>query len=461
MAASAATAAAMLPLTVVFYEEKNDVALPGNVAVAEILPGLVSSLGQLNADNATRGFELKTSSGRVLSQSETLSAQNVHAGALLLLEPTSMEAGQRYDDLVEAMGKSVDATRAPWQRGDSIQLSAYAAVGLLAVAAALLVFGPGPTSDKNTNALVAAIVGIVGAMLVVLAAALVARVQPKAGPGIALAMAAPGLAGAATYAYVGMVQQSGGLGQSAALRLVLTGVAILIFSAAVFVLPKESWGTGIGPLVVGVVLVGLGSLEEWVVPFARPGKDVALLSASAVTTICTIVTLVAPWIGLAQMPARIDALSETSTVAFKPRDVATQLRSGDRLVIALRVATGACTVVLTWFVATTGLGAALMLASGLALMLGTRSLYGRAEAMAGMVSGILVVVLAGVRISLASVDFLPWVIGAAILVAVFVLANNVVTPRMRPGFARAADSFHVVALLALLPLLAAIWGFTS
>jgi type VII secretion integral membrane protein EccD len=432
----------LLPVTIVHDDERTDLALPANVPVAELLPGLVKSVGVLNADTATRGFELKTQSGRTLAQAQNLTDQEVRAGAILLLAPTDTSAETRYDDLVEAIGKSVATSRTAWQPGDSIQLSAYAAVGLLAVATALLLTG-------EVDPPIAGIIAAVAAILVTLAAAVVGRVQQSIGGGIALAMCAPLLAGVAAYLLLA--------GQGTFLQLGGAGAAVLLGSAAVLVLPQSVYGCAGGPALVGAAVLALAALDEYVVRLTPTGiQDHA--GAALLITLLTLGTLLAPWIGLAQMPARIDVLSGTSTAPVELRSVNRQLMGGDKLVLSLRVAAGALTVVFAYLLAPAPIAAPLLLATGITMILGTRSLYGRAEALVTVISGILTLVVSGVRLADSTPGFLPWIVGAAILVAVFVLANNVVTPKLRPGLARAADTIHVIALIALLPLTAIAWG---
>jgi hypothetical protein len=161
---------ALVPVTVVFSGQRVDMAVPAAVPVADLLPGMAAALGRLNADTATQGFRVLLPSGRELDQAGTLAGQDVSAGALLTLQPDGDAAADaRYDDLVEAIGASVDLGRTAWRRGDSVQLSAFSAAGLFALAAGLLLFGGG-------DPLLTATLAGVGGVLVALAAAVVARI---------------------------------------------------------------------------------------------------------------------------------------------------------------------------------------------------------------------------------------------------------------------------------------------
>jgi hypothetical protein len=135
-----------------------------------------------------------------------------------------------------------------------------------------------------------------------------------------------------------------------------------------------------------------------------------------------------------------------------------QVRDGGTLVLALRIGGGLVTLALTQLCSTTVSGGVFMLCVGLALMLGTRSLYGRFEVLAGLVVGMLTVVITGIATSVNQPQFLPIAVGVTILVAALVLANNVISVKLRPGLTRLGDTLQIVALIALLPLAVIAWG---
>ena len=104
------------------------------------------------------------------------------------------------------------------------------------------------------------------------------------------------------------------------------------------------------------------------------------------------------------------------------------------------------------------IGAALAVSIGVAFVLGTRTLYGRDEVMAGAISGTVVLVVTGITLAVHLPDALPWLAGLMVLVGSFVVAWNVISAAARPWLNRLADMLHLVALLALLPLTALAWG---
>lgn len=433
---SAQQPAVLVPITVTLGGHKADMAVPSTVTLAELLPGLVSALGRLNSDTATQGFRVLTASGRELDQSQSLAEQKVRAGSVLGLQPAGSAGGDlRYDDLVEAIGAAVDSQRTPWQRGDSVALSSYAAAGLFVVAAALLAL-------RGTDSILTAAIGVVGAGLLALAIVILVRLQALGGA-LALAMSVPVLLAASAYAVAG--------GPGLRMRIAAAGAAMLVGAAACLLLPSRQRATVVAPITAGLGLLMFGLLTAMAgIPEQR--------AATLVVAILTVLVLASPWVGMAQVPARIDALAMNPKAGIDPAAVTRQVGNADQTTLALRIAAGILTVALTPLVAVTPQGGLLMACVGLALMLGTRSLYGRGEVLASVVAGMLVVVVAGIVVTLVLPGLLPWIAGIAILVGAFVLAFNVVDVTLRPWLTRAADALHLIALIAVLPLAAMIWG---
>jgi len=432
-----ARSAELTPLSVIYERQQLDMAVPSVVAVADLLPAMVNSLGRLSVSTATDGFALVTQSGRKLDQALTLAEQDVAAGAVLTLVPAQASTtSTRYDDLTEAIGRSLDSSSKPWQRGDSVQLSAYCAVGLLLVATALVGWGGMPP-------LLTSAACVIGAVLVTLTALVVGKTQASPGGAIALALVAPvmlAVAGRAASGFFAIDQE-----------ISFAGLGFLLGAVAVFVLPAAVRTCAVAPLTVGLVAVVYGFATGFF--GATPQRTGATLIA-----VLTIMTLMAPWVGLASMPARIAALSATNTQRVDPTTLDRQVRGGIGLVLSLRIAAGVATLALIPVTATTVPGAALVVVVGLALMLGSRSLYGRAEALIGLITGILAVVVCALMATIGNPAVLPWTIAASVVVAVLVLINNVISVKLRPGLARLADTVQIVALVAILPTTALVWG---
>lgn len=443
---TAQPAGVLMPVSVTFAGQTVDMALPAQVPLAELLPGMVRALGRLTTEAATQGYRVLVPSGRALDQSRSLPDQGVRPGVLLTLEPTGTSLGDtRYDDIVEAVGAAIDAGQRPWRRGDSVQLSALCSVALFLVAAALLV-----TQARGSAA--AGIVAAAGAVLVTLAAAVVARVREtgaeggSAAPGgaAALALTAPALAACAAFVATD--------GPWNGLPLAAAGLAAMVGAAAVLVLPASERGTALGPLVAGGAMLLAGALTGL-------GRVPADHAAALTVALLAVVVVAAPWIGMAQVPARVSVVGAPAVPEIDGRRVGSRVR--DASVRALSMKTGAVLVVVGLAPLVAGAsraGAALMICVGGALLLSTRSLHGRAEVLVGVLAGMATAVAAGIAATGAGLVPVAWAVAVVLGVGVLVLAANVVTQRMRPWLARLADAANILALVAILPLTVLVWG---
>lgn len=434
MASTTQTAAALMPITVAYGETRIDLSVPGAVPLAELLPGLLQAHSRLDTAVASQGVTVLTTSGDQLDQSRSLPQQGVRAGALLTLRPIGTQArDRRYDDLVEAVGTTVEETQAPWTRSDSLALSAHAAAALVLVAAILLATG-------STNPVMTAVIGGVGALLVALGASVVARVPALPGA-LALVHTAPVLASCAATALAP--------GDWTGSTLLAAGTGVLLASPCVLALPAPLWPTTAAPLTVGGALTATGTLTSVLgTPPSRAG--------AAVLTLLVVLSLAAPWIAMAQVPVRVTGASTSAPVDAPV--LAARVAHSHALVLALKA--GSCTacLVLAPLLLTDPSGLALLVCTGVALMLATRSLRSRAEVLMGVVTGMLLTLLAAVAVALGEPRWLPAVVGAVAAVAVLLLAANVVSERTRPWLTRAADTVSVLSLLAIPPLAALIWG---
>lgn len=111
--------------------------------VADLLPDIARRLGVLDPAIVYGGYRLVTASGEALSPSLTLDEQHVADGAALTLEPGALTDGDVvYDDVVEAVGASVQRVYKPWTNAHTTITSLIISAGLLLIAAACLALFP-------------------------------------------------------------------------------------------------------------------------------------------------------------------------------------------------------------------------------------------------------------------------------------------------------------------------------
>ncbi|PCG81340.1 type VII secretion integral membrane protein EccD, partial [Streptomyces sp. WZ.A104] len=429
---------------------RADLAVPFGVPLARLMPSLVRHAGEeIGPDGGVEhgGWVLRRDDGTRLDAARPLSAHNVHEGDLLFLaHGTEDTTGPLYDDVVEVIAEG--GARAPWSAtGVRRGAAAFGTAAALGGAAALAV----------TPGVLAGVLALVAAALTLGLAALVSRAFADVTAGTyAAVLAAP-------FAAVGAVVLLGGGFGAGHLLLVCAVVAVL--------------GAGC-PLLVGggdgtfAALVTAGLL-------AAPGALIALVwstgpvrAASVTAALALAVTPLLPPLALrlAHLPGpRLAATAEELEDLPEPPEheaLAKRVAAARRLLSGLLA--GACLV--------TGGGALVLLASGglwpsalagtLGLLALLRSRLFRATAQVGaaVAAGLAVlcgaVVCAVLRFAGGPVPLLAVLLPLCFVVAVVACAVAVFSGRrgLNPRLARALDSVETLLLLAVVPLVLAVWN---
>lgn len=414
-----------------------DLGAPGGVPVAELVPGLARTLGILDAQTVHGGFRLLRSDGRVLDTDRGLQAQGVGDGAVLTLESGDVADVRVYDDVVEAVADAVEGQYAPWSPHDSA-LTAVAAATAFLLAAAVLLLGADPAS------LVPPVVAGLGALLVVGAATVVARVGDHEAGARVLVLAASvlglvaGLTALPGPAGWGLPALLAGTGM---LLVGVLGVPALVTGREVCVAPAA---LGLTVAVVGAVVAGTG---------AEPGPVLAVVVAVVVTAGNAI-----PWLALASTPLRVvsprsDAEILLDPPTVDPEAVRGQYRRGHRLQVALRMAVAALALAATYQVVRTGVaGTLLVTAAFTGMLLGVRQTYSRHDVGVVMGAGVVGLTLTGVVAAAVHPGWRTGLALAAGVAAAVVIALSLVAPRQRLVMARLADTLELACLALLLPL---------
>ena len=124
----------LLRVTAVAGGRRSDLAVPGEVAVAELVPDLARAVGLLDPAAVYAGYRLHAH-GRRLRPDRGLREQGVDDGALLAVTSgADIPWPTTHDDLAEATAEVVERQRA-WCPGDTRRTTL--AAGLLAVAVGL------------------------------------------------------------------------------------------------------------------------------------------------------------------------------------------------------------------------------------------------------------------------------------------------------------------------------------
>jgi type VII secretion integral membrane protein EccD len=154
------TTTTLVRVTVIGGTRRVDLAVPGSLPVAELLPGLARALGALDDDVLEGGFRLTTYDGRILAPDAGLAAQGVGDGGLLaLVAEGRVDQPTVHDDLVDALSEAVTSGLASWDPALGVLAARAMSVLLLAVGALAL------AREPSTAGVVIAVLAAVGLLL--------------------------------------------------------------------------------------------------------------------------------------------------------------------------------------------------------------------------------------------------------------------------------------------------------
>lgn len=139
----AASRATTFPVTVVYKERAVTVNGASN-RVEQIIPEVAGRLGASDSSVMHNGYDLIDSRGRTLSSWKTLPEQGVARGGTLKLALRSdNEALTVFDDVVEAVGVSVNKASRAWTENNTLATALIVSCALLATGAlCFLTFSP-------------------------------------------------------------------------------------------------------------------------------------------------------------------------------------------------------------------------------------------------------------------------------------------------------------------------------
>lgn len=428
----------LVRVSVVAGERRADLALPGALPVAELLPELARSVGVLDGQTAYGGYTLLTSDGRVLSGDTGLTFQGVEDGGVLTIASGVDEEPPRvYDDIVEAMADAVENDMRPWEPAAGRRTALTSAALLLGLGALALAL-------QRPDAVAGAAAGV--AALVLLASSLVlARVQAEHEAAVTLAWAA------VAYAVVcGLTVMPAGPLLEAPFAVAGAGAVLVGLICTVGLVERRA-------LLLPAVAVG------GVVAAASGVLTVSGFSAGSVYLVALVLAVVAgsalPWFALGATTTRVEQAHTPADITAEPRDVQAEkvrkdARLGHEILLAVTSTVGLVIVLVSPLAVSRGVtGTLVVVCACIVLMLRTRQYRVGTEVAAGLFCG--VAGLAAVAVSVI-VERPEWHVALALVLvltgAVLLVFTLVpMSPSVRRG--RLGDLSELVALVAMLPLL--------
>ncbi|MFE7795532.1 type VII secretion integral membrane protein EccD [Streptomyces sp. NPDC057460] len=470
-------------VTVVAPDSRIDVALPEDIAVADIYPEILRLTGQTQAAGHPTGYHLVRRDGTVLEGARTLAAQQVLDGELLSLRPFAQSLPPAvFDDVSDAVASAVTRDRHLWS--DELLRGAGLLGGVLLLVLMGFVLWFADPVRHDMHSLPGIIAGSAGLLLTAFAGVR-ARVYGDRATAVALGLGALPLV---LIAGSGIIGPDAGQGPGR-LQFLLGCVVVLVASVVLVALTPS----GDAPFVAATFVATVGTLATFVAILTG-------VSATGTAAVCAPVALglVAFLPGLSARFARLpigyasprtapggyddsfadpNASPEPEGVPVDADRIAAQARRGHEMLLGL---VGGCAAVVVGSAAVLGFsgnvwGRLLALAAGLAMLLRARLFRYTSQVACVLVAGIGAVALLILGLSLnppadlvrelarygdsGSLDIRTvWLSAAVAAGAALLTAIGLIIPRkgLSPFWGRLLDLTESALLLSLVPLCLAV-----
>lgn len=449
-------------VTVVAPRTRIDVALPADVAVADLLPMLLNMANETSPDGGARhgGWSLAKLGDAPLDPSRTLASLGVLDGELLQLRRRNENPPPPlYDDVVDAIADSDPGSFRPWTR-ETAQRTGRIAGGLALFAAALTLFLGG--SLYGGSGLISAIVGGIGAVGFVALGAVLAKAYQAQATGVLIA-AGGGLPFAFVSGfYVVPIDPS----TSIRANLLLASVFVLIVAAIAIVVI----GAGVTTFIAAATTAALGAIAFLCATLiAHPAAGIAAGAAAVSLGCLSVLPRATIWLAKLPLPSVPGTAEELKEDAGFPDYTAIERRTSvaHEYMTGLLIGCGAATAIAAIITASSPsvFGMILGVVATLALLLRARTYANGSQAVALLTTGIVSAggILVGWLWSAGPFDRLLWVFGALVLIAAAALVVGVIFPdqRFSPPLRRTVEIIEAVCIATVLPLALAVMDLYS
>ncbi|MGW4034225.1 type VII secretion integral membrane protein EccD [Streptomyces sp. NPDC004838] len=461
-------------VTVVAPDGRVDVALPEDIAIADLYPEILRLSGQSPEPGAPVGYHLVRRDGTVLDSARSLGAQRILDGELLSLRPFAESLPPAvFDDVSDAVATSVARDRTLWT--DTLMRGAgLLGGGVLLLLLAFVLWTSDPRHDMH--GLPGVLAGVTAALLLALACVR-ARVYDDRGSAIALGIGA--MANAAIGG-TGLLPLADGQGIGK-LQFLLACAAILIFAVILTIVAPG----GDGPFVAFVFASAIGLLATFVA-ITRELEPIETAAMCAPLAVGALAFLPGLSTRFARLPIGFDPPRTTigdygsDPEPQGPVDaerIAAQARRGHELLVGL---VGGCALLAVGSAAVLGFSSnvwaqTLALATGIAMLMRAHLFRYTAQVGCALAAGLGALVLLGLGLSLnppaelvrdalkgdaTALDIRTvWLAAAVAGVAALITAIGLIVPRkgVTPFWGRFLEIAETFVLLTLLPLCLAVF----
>ncbi|MDT9693434.1 type VII secretion integral membrane protein EccD [Streptomyces sp. P9(2023)] len=467
-------------VTVVAPDSRIDVALPEDIAVADVYPEILRLTGQTQSAGTPTGYHLVRRDGSVLDGARTLAAQQVLDGEVLSLRPFAQSLPPAvFDDVSDAVASAVTRDRHLWS--DDLLRGAGLVGGVLLLVLMGFVLWFADPVRHDMHSLPGVVAGAAGVLLTAFAGVR-ARVYADRATAVALGLGALPLL---LIAGSGIVAPDAGDGPGR-LQFLLGCVTVLVASVTLVALTPS----GDAPFVAATFLAGVGTLATFlaIVAEASATETAAVCAPVAVGLVAFLPGLSARFarlpIGYASPRSAADddfhaepGRSTEEAQAVDGERIALQARRGHEMLLGL---VGGCAAVVVGSAAVLGFagnvwGQLLALAAGLAMLLRARLFRYTSQVACVLVAGLAAIALLILGLSLnppadlvkdlliygdrGGLDIRTiWLTATVAAGAALVTAIGLIIPKkgLSPFWGRLLDLAEVVVLLSLVPLCLAV-----
>ncbi|HVW44258.1 MAG TPA: type VII secretion integral membrane protein EccD [Amycolatopsis sp.] len=441
-------------VTVVAPRTRIDVALPADVAVADLLPMLLDMANEASPDGGARhgGWSLAKLGDAPLDPSRTLASLGVIDGELLQLRRRNENPPPPlYDDVVDAIaGADPDSFR-PWTKETANRIG-HIAGALALIVAAVALFSGGPIAGGNGVA--AALTAGVAAIACLAVGATLANAYQAKATGVVIAAA-----GGLPFAFVAGFYAVPGLTVRANL-LLGSGLVVIVAAVAIMIM-----GAGITTFIAAATAGVIGVLAFTVATLiAHPAAGIAAGAAAVSLAAISMLPRATIWLAklpLPHVPGTAEELKEDTSYPDY-RVIERKTATAHNYMTGLLVGCGSATAIAAIITATApgAFGIITGVVATLVLLLRARSYANGAQAVALLTTGMVAGggILIGWLITQGPTGRLLWVFGVLIIVAVGALVVGVVFPdqRFSPPLRRTVEILEAICIATVLPLALAV-----
>ncbi|HET9140861.1 type VII secretion integral membrane protein EccD [Actinophytocola sp.] len=446
-------------VTVVAPRTRIDVALPADVAVADLLPMLLEMAKEATPDGGARhgGWCLAKLGEGTLDPSRTLASLSVVDGEMLQLRRRSeTPPPPLFDDVVDAIAEASPDSYRPWTKQTANRIG-YVASALAMIAAAVAVLLAGPLGGGGRVG--AAIAAGATAVAAVALGAVIARAYQAETPGVLIAAA-----GGLPMAFVsGLYIVPGETGRAS---LLLACALVLIVAAASIMLI----GSGVTTFVAAGSAAALGVIAFTVATLiAHPAPGIAagtVAVALATLSVLPRLTIQLARLPLPNVPGSAEDLKE-DTGFPDYRSIEKRAGLAHEYLTGMIIGCGVVTAIGAIVTASARDVWAISLAvvATLVLLLRARTYANGSQAIALLATGIFAAagIMIGWMIGASPQDRLLWVFGSLLLIGAAALVLGVIFPEQRfsPPLRRTVEIIEAICIAVVLPLALAVMDLYS